>query len=203
MLAGELAKNYSGREDVVVLALPRGGVPVGLEIAHRLHAPLDVMIVRKLGLPRHEELAMGAIASGGFRVMNRDFLPGVLVSGEQLQQVMASEQQELERREHLYREGRSPVKIEGRTVVLVDDGVATGATMRAAVQAARAQKPARLIVATPVIAPGTLRDLEKEADEVVAVLVPPALSSIGEWYLDFAQLTDDEVRTELAKASAS
>ena len=198
-LAERLA-GYAGRDDVVVLALPRGGVPVGFEIARRLGAPLDVMIVRKLGVPWHEELAMGAIASGGFRVMNAGVVSESGVSRDEMNAVIQQQQSELERREHLCREGRPALPLAGRTVILVDDGIATGAPMRAAVQAARAANPARLIVATPVAAPPTLDDLRKEADEVVAVLAPAELSSIGQWYADFSQLTDDEVRSLLAGA---
>ena len=198
-LADRLAK-YAGRDDVVVLALPRGGVPVGFEIARRLGAPLDVMIVRKLGVPWHKELAMGAIASGGFRVMNVGVVAGSGVSRDEMNEVILCQQGELERREYLYREGRPALPLAERTVVLVDDGIATGATMRVAAQAARAGHPARLIVATPVAAPSTLDALGKDADEVVALLAPGELSSIGEWYVDFAQLTDDEVRSLLAGA---
>lgn len=198
-LASQL-EDYAGRADVVVLALPRGGVPVGFEIARRLGAPMDIMIVRKLGVPWHGELAMGAIASGGFRALNPDVISSAGISEEVLSKVIASEQTELERREHAYRDGRPALEITGRTVILVDDGVATGATMRAAAQAVRAQKPARLVVAVPVGAPSTLRELADEADEVVTVLAPGSLCAIGEWYDDFSQLNDAEVRALLASA---
>ena len=192
-------EEYAGRDDVLVLALPRGGVPVGYEIARHLRAPLDVMIVRKLGVPGSEELAMGAIASGGFRVMNPDVLSSVHISDEKLNSSIALGQRELERRESSFREGRPPLEIAGRTVILVDDGIATGATMRAAARAVRAQNPALLVIATPVAAPETLRALENEAAEVIAVLAPSSLSAIGEWYLDFTQTSEEEVRSLLAK----
>jgi len=171
---------------------------VGLEIARHLGAPLEIVLVRKLGVPGHEELAMGAIASGGFRVMNHEVLAGLRISEDDLNRVIASEQQELGRREHLYREGRPALSLEGRIVILVDDGVATGATMRVAVQAIRAQKPRSLVLATPVISASTLREFENDAVGVVAAMVPNELNSIGEWYDDFSQLTDAEVTSLLA-----
>ena len=197
ILAG-LLTHLAGRDDLVVLALPRGGVPVGYEIARHLGAPLEVMVVRKLGVPGHEELAMGAIASGGFRVMNEDVLAGTAISEGELNAVIESEQRELDRREHLCRQGEAPLALEGRMVILVDDGVATGATMRAAAQAVRARKPSRLIIATPVIPPSAVREFESEGMEVVAALTPAGLSSIGEWYRDFSQTSDGEVRSLLA-----
>lgn len=198
-LADQL-EDYAGRAGVLVLALPRGGVPVGFEIARRLGAPLDVVIVRKLGVPWHGELAMGAISSGGFRALNADVISSAGISEEVLNKVIASELRELERRERAYRENRPALQITGQTVILVDDGVATGATMRAAAQAVRARKPERLIVAVPVGAPSTLRGLADEADEVVTVLAPGTLCAIGEWYDDFSQLTDTEVCALLAGA---
>lgn len=188
-----LLDNYAGRGDTVVLALPRGGVTVGLEIARQIRAPLDVMIVRKLGVPSQPELAMGAIASGGFRAMNADVVSAPGIPGAQLDKVIQDELRELNRRERLYRAGRAAVDLKGRIVILADDGIATGATMRVATQAARHAKPARLVVAAPVMADSTLRALQSEADEVVAVLTPGDLHSIGEWYDDFSQLTDSEV----------
>ena len=185
--------DYAGRDDTVVLALPRGGVPVGLEIARRLRAPLNVMIVRKLGVPSQPELAMGAIASGGFRAMNADVVSASGIPGAQLDKVIQDELRELDRRERLYRAGRAAVDLKGRTVILVDDGIATGATMRVAMQAVRHARPARLAVGAPVMADSALRELRGEADEVVAVLTPDDLHSIGEWYDDFSQLTDREV----------
>jgi len=197
-LAARLEK-YAGRDEVVVLALPRGGVPVAFEIAAYLHAPLDIMIVRKLGTPGHEELAMGAIASGGFCVMNPDVLSATRISDRELREVIDREQRELERRELALREGHPALKLEGRTVILVDDGIATGATMRAAAQAVHAQAPLRVIIATPVASPDTLRELAAEACEAVAVLTPSDLNSIGEWYLDFTQTSGAEVCSLLAK----
>lgn len=195
-------EDCAGRDGLVVLALPRGGVPVGFEIARRLGAPLDIMLVRKLGVPWQEELAMGAMASGGYRALNSEVISGSGISGEMLNRVIAREQRELERRENAYRAGRAAPQLAGRTAILVDDGVATGATMRAAAQAVRAQQPARLIVAVPVGAPPTLHELADEADEVVTVLAPGTLHTIGEWYDDFAQLTDAEVCALLAAAQA-
>lgn len=197
-LAAKL-ENYAGRDDMVVLALPRGGVPVGFEIAAHLHAPLDIMIVRKLGVPGHEELALGAIASGGFCAMNPGVISSSRISDEELREVIDREQRELERRELSLRDGHPALKLEDRTVILVDDGIATGATMRAAAQAIHAQYPLRVIVATPVAPPDTLRGLAAEAAETVAVLTPASMRSIGEWYADFTQTTSNEVRSLLAK----
>ena len=197
-LAGRL-ENYAGRNDVVVLALPRGGVPVGFEIASHLRAPLDIMIVRKLGAPGHEELAMGAIASGGFCVMNPAVVSSCRISDEELRGIIDHEQHELERRELALRQGHPALNLENRTVILVDDGIATGATMRAAAQAVYAQDPLRVIVATPVAAPDTMLEMANETSEAVAVLTPSNLNSIGEWYLDFTQTSGDEVRSLLAK----
>lgn len=196
-LAQQLS-HLQGHEDLLVLALPRGGVAVGFEVARALHAELDVFIVRKLGLPGHEEYAMGAIASGGVRVMND--LHGWSVSEREIEQVAAREQQELVRRERMYRGDRGPLAIEGRTVVVVDDGLATGATMRAAVAAIRGQRPARLIVAVPVGAPETCDLLRHEADEVVCAAMPVPFRAVGLWYRDFPQSTDDEVRGFLERA---
>lgn len=197
-LAAKL-ENYAGRDDVVVLALPRGGVPVAFEIAAYLRAPFDIMIVRKLGVPGHEELALGAIASGGFCVMNPDVLSASHISDSELREIIDREQRELERRELAFRNGHPALNLEGRTVILVDDGIATGATMRAAIQAVHAQAPLRVIVATPVAAPETLRELAAEASEAVAVLTPSNLNSIGEWYFDFTQTSGEEVCSLLAK----
>ncbi len=193
----ELLEPYAGRGDVTVLALPRGGVPVGLEIARRLGAPLDVLIVRKLGVPWQPELAVGAIAGGGFRAMNADVIAGTRLSEAELNDVLLRETQELERRERLYRGGHPSAALEGWVVILVDDGIATGATMRVAMKAARHARPASLVVATPVIAQSTLAELRAGGDEVVALLHPGNLSSIGEWYEDFTQLTDSEVSEAL------
>jgi len=194
---------YAGRDDIVVLALPRGGVPVGLEIARYLQAPLDVIIVRKLGLPYQRELAMGAIAGGGFRAMNADVLEASGVNETVINDVIQQEQRELEYRERLYRGGRPAADLRGRAVILVDDGIATGATMRVAIQAVRHAGPGRVIVATPVAAGPTLEKLRQEADEAIAALVPADLQSIGEWYDNFSQLTDGEVCALLAEAGDS
>ena len=192
-LAAELAP-CAGRSDVVVLALPRGGVPVALEVAQRLQAPLDVFVVRKLGVPGHQELAMGAIASGGVRVINRELVRQLGIADAAVERVTAVETRELERREREYRGGRGPAPVRGRTVILVDDGLATGSTMKAAVQAVRAQAPARVVVAVPVGAAPTCRDLAALADEVVCPLMPTDFGAVGEWYEDFSPTSDEEVR---------
>lgn len=196
--AGEaLAEHLAGRyppEETVVLALPRGGVPVASEIARRLGGTLDILLVRKLGAPGQPELAAGAIASGGVRILNPDVVDGLRISESQLARIAATEQAELERRERLYRGNRKRPTVTGRTVIVVDDGVATGATMRAAIQALRQQNPARIIVAVPVAAPDTARRLEREADELVCLATPSPFRAIGQWYRDFAQVDDDEVR---------
>jgi len=199
-LATRLRK-YAGRPDVLVLALPRGGVPVGFEVAEILGAPLDLFLVRKLGTPGHHELAMGAIASGGVRVLNDDVVRQYEVTPAAIDAVAEEEQQELDRREAAYREGREPVPLEGRVVILIDDGLATGSTMTAAVQAVRRRKPAQVIVAVPVGARETCGDLSAIADEVVCVRMPEPFSAVGQWYLDFDQTTDEEVR-QLLRAHA-
>jgi predicted phosphoribosyltransferase len=188
---------YHGRNDVVVLALPRGGVPVAHEIARELNAPLDVFLVRKLGVPGHSELAMGAIASGGVRVVNDDVVSWYGLSRSNIDEVAAVEQVELERREREYRQGRPGIELAGRTVILVDDGLATGSTMKAAVQAVRMQGPAKIVVAVPVGAADTCRALAGIADEVVCARTPEPFSAVGLWYRDFSQTTDDEVRALL------
>ena len=186
-----------GRADVVVLALPRGGVPVGYEVAQALGAPLDVFLVRKLGVPGRRELAMGAIASGGVRVVNADVMSCYGLSDADLQDAAREEQLELERQERSYRERRPPSSARDRVAVLVDDGLATGSTMKAAVQAVRAQAPARVVVAVPVGAPQTCGDLAALADEVVCPRMPPDFSAVGQWYEDFSPTSDDEVRALL------
>jgi putative phosphoribosyl transferase len=196
-----LLRHYSHRPDVQILALPRGGVPVGLEVAQSLHAPLDVFVVRKLGVPGHEELAMGAIATGGVRVLNRAVIESLLIPDAVINRVAARELRELERRERAYRDDRPAPDVQGRTVILVDDGIATGATMRAAVAALRQMEAARIIVATPTCAVDTAREMGPEVDEVVAVTTPARFRGVGEWYEDFSQTTDDEVRELLEKAS--
>lgn len=191
-LAARLGK-YAGRPDVVVLALPRGGVPVAFEVASALGAPLDVLVVRKLGVPGQEELAMGAIASGGTRAMNDDVLRTLVIDAATIERVAARARAELERREHAYRGDRELVAVEGRTVILVDDGIATGATVRAAVRALRQRHPARVVIATPVAAPESIALLRPEADEIVCLATPYPMLAIGIWYRDFGQTTDEEV----------
>jgi putative phosphoribosyl transferase len=200
-LAASLQK-YVGRNDVVVLALPRGGVPVAFEVAEALRAPLDLFLVRKLGMPGHRELAMGAIASGGVRVLNDDVVRWYGISPAAIEAVAREEHQELERREAAYRDG-PPVQLEGRVVILVDDGLATGSTMKAAVQAVRQRNPSRIVVAVPVGAPQTCQDLTSIADEVMCARMPEPFSAVGQWYLDFDQTTDDQVRDFLSVASGS
>jgi predicted phosphoribosyltransferase len=193
----ELAKRlgqFNGRRDVVVLALPRGGVPVAYEVARALGAPLDVFLVRKLGLPGYRELAMGAIASGGVRVLNTDVVEWYKIPSTVIDQVAREEQAELERREREYRDGRKPPELRDRTVLLVDDGLATGSTMKAAVQAVRAYQPARIVVAVPVGSPDTCREFSDVADEIVCARAPEQFSAVGQWYRDFSQTTDEEVR---------
>jgi putative phosphoribosyl transferase len=195
-------KQFAGRGDVVVLALPRGGVPVGYEVARVLSAPVDVFVVRKLGLPGHPELAMGAIASGDVRVLNEDVLDSYPVSRAAIGAVTRTERLELERRERAYRDGRPLVPVQGRIAILVDDGLATGSTMWAAVVAVRRLQPARVVVAVPVGARETCEALRKVADDVVCVLTPEPFQAVGLWYVDFSQTTDDEVRQLLARANA-
>ena len=191
-LAGELHA-YAGRDDVIVVALPRGGVPVGYEVALALGVPLEVMQVRKLGVPGHEELAMGAIASGGVRIVSENVVEALGIPERVIATVAAAEVQELERRERVYREGRLFPEMRGRTVILVDDGLATGSTMRAAVAALRSLGAARLVAAVPV-APKESRDAMREVvDEVVCASVPERFQAVGEWYDDFSQISDQEV----------
>jgi predicted phosphoribosyltransferase len=199
-LAARLAPEV-GRANVVVLALPRGGVPIGFEVAQQLHAPLDVFVVRKLGVPGHEELAMGAIASGGVRVLNDPVIEQLHIPRAAIERVTLEEQQELERRERAYRDGRAPLDIRGRTVVLVDDGLATGASMFAAVAALRQRRPARIVVAVPVAPEETCQALERAADRAVCVEMPEPFYGVGYWYEDFAQTSDEEVRELLAQAA--
>lgn len=191
-------EHLKGR-DVVVLALPRGGVPVAFEIAQALHAPLDVLIVRKLGVPGHEELAMGAIASGGVRVLNDDIIRELAITQEAIDREIAQETQELEHREKLYRGNKPFPKLENKIVVVVDDGIATGATMRAAVAALKLHKPQQLIVAAPTSALDTYRRLEREADEVICLAAPEPYIAVGLWYEHFPQTSDEEVRALLSK----
>jgi putative phosphoribosyl transferase len=191
---------YANREDVWVLALPRGGVPVAFEVAKALHAPLDVFLVRKLGVPGHEELAMGAIASGGVMVRNDEVIMGLGVPSYVIDTVVAREQQELERRERLYRGDQPFPDLHDCTAILVDDGLATGASMRAAVAALRQHQPAHSVVAVPIAAPDTCKALQAEVDEVVCARTPEPFYAVGLWYEDFPQTTDEEVRELLAQA---
>ncbi len=199
-LTAELAA-YADRSDVLVLGLPRGGVPVAFEVAKALKAPLDVFLVRKLGVPGQEELAMGAIASGGVRVLNDEVVAGLGLSEVTIDRVAEKEQQELERRERLYRDDLPVPDLHGRTVILVDDGLATGATMRAAIKALRQQQPARLVVGVPVSSSETCHEIGTEVDEIVCVETPHSFYSVGFWYDDFSQTTDEEVRDLLKRAA--
>jgi putative phosphoribosyl transferase len=191
-LATKLRK-YSHENDVVVLGLPRGGVPVAYEVAENLHAPLDIFVVRKLGVPGHEELAMGAIASGGVRVLNDELIDTLGISEKTIDQVAAEELHELERREKLYREGRPAAIVADHTVILIDDGLATGASMRAATIALRQQRPMRIIVAVPVAAAETCELFRDEVDEIVCAMTPEPFHAVGLWYRDFSQTSDEEV----------
>jgi predicted phosphoribosyltransferase len=193
-------EHYGGRPNLLVLALPRGGVPVGYEVARALPAPLDVMLVRKLGVPGHEELAMGAIASGGVRVISDDVVAALGIPDRAIATIAAQEEHELERRNQLYRGDRPPPDVRGKTVILVDDGLATGSTMRAAVAALKAQGPERLVVAVPVAAPETCEALSREVDEVVCARAPERFFAVGNWYVDFSQISDAEVRGLLRRA---
>ena len=195
-------QHYAGRADVVVLALPRGGVPVGFEIARSLAADLDVFLVRKLGVPGSQELAMGAIASGGVRVLNEDVVRWYSIPIDPIDGVARQEQQELERRERAYRVDRPAVDLHGRTAIIVDDGLATGSTMRAAIEAVRRHEPSRVVVAVPVAAPSTCRELQPLVDEIVCARIPERFSAVGLWYKDFSQTTDDEVSRLLAEHRA-
>jgi len=196
-LAAKL-RRYAGRPDVLVLGLPRGGVPVAAEVAEALAAPLDVFVVRKLGVPGREELAMGAIASGGIRVLNDDVVGRLGIPAAAIDRAAAAEGRELERRERAYRGDRPPPDPRGKVVVLVDDGLATGASMRAAVRAVRRLDPGRVVVAVPVGAADTCDEFEDVADEVVCATEPDPFLAVGYWYEDFSQTTDDEVRELLA-----
>jgi putative phosphoribosyl transferase len=200
LLAEKLVK-YAGRTDVIVLGLPRGGVPVAYEVAKRLGVPLDVFIVRKLGVPGFEELAVGAIASGGVRVLNEDVLRALPNADETIESITARETAELERREQSYRDGRPAPELRDRIVILVDDGLATGATMRAAVKALRHRGAAKIVVAVPVGPPDTCREFEVEADETICASVPEFFQAVGQYYEDFSQTSDNEVRELLARAA--
>jgi putative phosphoribosyl transferase len=199
-LLAEKLTAYANREDVIVLGLPRGGVPVAFEIAKRLNAPLDVFIVRKLGVPWQEELAMGAIATGGVCVLNDEVVKAYRISDDEIASVEVKEKKELERRESAYRADRPALDVRGRTVVLVDNGIATGTTMRAALAALRKLQPARIVVAVAVAPQSTYEELKAEADEVICLLAPETFYAISMWYERFAQTTDEEVRDLLARA---
>ena len=200
-LLGNALQSYADRKEVIILALPRGGVPVGFEVAKALNAPLDLMLVRKLGVPGRNELAMGAIATGGARVLNKDVIAMYNISTETIDEVADTEEIELQRRYQAYRDKLPVPDLNNRCVILVDDGIATGATIRAAVAALRQADPSEIVVAVPVGAPETVRLLRDEADKVICLAVPDMLFSIGQWYSDFTQVTDDEVRELLASLS--
>ena len=201
-LLAEALRGYARRTDVLVLGLPRGGVPVAAEVAVSLDAPLDVFVVRKLGFPGQEELAMGAVASGGIRVLNRDLLRRAGIDDDALETETRRRLEELETREAAYRLGLPAEKTENRTVILVDDGLATGASMRAAIQALRQARPARIVAAVPVASREGLEAVNREADEVICLSAPAGFTAVGEWYADFRQVSDAEVRECLAEAAA-
>jgi predicted phosphoribosyltransferase len=200
LLAAELAE-YANRPDVLVLALPRGGVPVAHEVARALGAPLDVFLVRKLGVPGHEELAMGALATGGIRILNEEILHALHIPDDVIETIAAKEQRELERRERLYRGDRPFPDVRGRTVILVDDGLATGMTMRAAIKALQQQQAARIVVAVPIASPETCEDLSGEVDDIICAVTPEPFRAVGLWYEDFSQTTDEEVRDLLKRST--
>ena len=201
VLASRLSQ-FSGRHDLVVLALPRGGVPVGYEVAQALHAPLDVFVVRKLGTPGQEELAMGALAPGGITVLNREVIQALEIPQQIIDAAVAREQSELERREREYREGRPAADVKGRTVIVVDDGLATGSSMRVAARALRKEGAKVIVVAVPVAARSTCEEFEGEADQLICAATPEPFWAVGQWYRNFTQTTDDEARELLARAAA-
>jgi predicted phosphoribosyltransferase len=192
--------SYKDRQDVLVLALPRGGVPVAFEVAQVLRVPLDIFLVRKLGVPGHEELAMGAISTGGVRVLNEDTVDYLNITEHIIDSISAEELKELKRRERAYRGNRPEPDVKGKTVILIDDGLATGSTIRAAAQALRPQQPARIIVAVPVSAPETCDEYRIGVDEIICAVTPEPFVGVGMWYLDFSQTTDEEVRDLLERA---
>jgi putative phosphoribosyl transferase len=198
-LASRLRK-YANREDVMVLGIPRGGVPVAFEVAASLGVPLDVFVLRKLGVPEHEELAFGAIASGGVRILDPEIVQGLELSDLDIDLVTAAERKELERREHAYRSGRPPINVRGLTVIVVDDGVATGSSMLAAIAALRQLKPTRIVIAVPVAPPTTCNRLRCEVDELVCVEEPEPFYGVGQFYQDFTQVSDEAVNELLARA---
>lgn len=198
----EKLTGYAERTDVLVLALPRGGVPVAYEVARSLDAPLDVFLVRKLGVPGHEELALGAIATGGVRLLNHGVVRSMGISPQVIDEIAASEQAELERRAREYRGDRPPPDVRGKTVILIDDGLATGASMRAAIAALRQGEPARIVVAVPIASPSICDEFRDEVDEVVCARTPDPFYAVGMWYDDFSQTSDEEVRDLLQRAGA-
>jgi predicted phosphoribosyltransferase len=200
-LLAERLRDYAGRDDVIVLALPRGGVPVGYEVAQALGAPLDIFVVRKLGVPGHEELAMGAVATGGLLVLDEGLVQALRIPEHELQRVVDAELRELERRDAAYRGDREPPDLVGKTVILVDDGLATGSTMQAAALAVQKKNPARIVVAVPVAAEETCDAFRDVVDEVVCGVTPRPFRAVGLWYEDFSQTSDDEVRELLARAA--
>ena len=199
-LLGAHLSAYANLPDVLVLALPRGGVPVAAEVARALEAPLDVFVVRKLGVPGHEEFALGAIATGGVRVLNEEVVQALRIPDRVIDALAAREQEELARRERVYRGHRPPLDVRGRTVILVDDGLATGATMHAAIRALRQQQPARIVVAVPTASPETCAELKTEVDDIICATTPDPFYAVGLWYEDFSQTTDEEVRELLARS---
>jgi putative phosphoribosyl transferase len=201
LLAAKL-RAYANRSDVIVLALPRGGVPVAYEVASALRAPLDIFLVRKLGVPGYEELAMGAVATGGVRVLNDEIVRGLRIPDYVIDAVAAWQLQELARRERLYRGDRPKPNVQKRVAILVDDGLATGATMLAAIQAVRQQQPAQIVVAVPTASPEACEEMKTEADDVVCAITPAPFHSVGLWYEDFSQTTDEEVRDLLARSTS-
>jgi predicted phosphoribosyltransferase len=201
-LLAQRLRGYAGRDDVVVLALPRGGVPVAFEVAKELDVPLGVFVVRKLGVPGYEELAMGAIASGGVIVLDQGLVQRLGIGKEQLEQAVAEQMRELQRREEAYDGRRSPQQLDGKTVILIDDGLATGSTMRAAALAVRELNPARVVIAVPVAAAETCNEFRDVVDEVVCEATPRPFHAVGLWYEDFSQTSDDEVRELLEQAEA-
>lgn len=199
-LLGTRLSRFANREDVLVLALPRGGVPVGFEVALAVNAPLDVFLVRKLGVPGEEELALGAIASGGVRLLNTETVRILGIPSQQIDAITRKEARELERREHLYRGDRSALDVHGRTLIVVDDGMATGFTMRVAVKALRQKEPQQIIVTVPVASSAACKDVEQEADAVVCLYTPREFYAVGQWYRDFPQVSDAEVCDLLDRA---
>jgi putative phosphoribosyl transferase len=192
---------YAGQPDLLILALPRGGVPVAYEVARALNAPLDIFLVRKLGLPGREELAIGAIATGGVRVLNRDIIRTLSIPDEVINFVARREIQELQRREQLYRGDRPALEVRDRTIIIIDDGLATGASMRAAVAGLRAHHPARIVVAVPIAAENVCEAFRTEVDEIICAITPEPFYGVGRWYENFSQITDQEVRILLVKAN--